>query len=192
MYAAAQHSGFVEGENPAAGAAIAKTRIKRAWGQRDFIGLSLDFDIQNSHHLLPIAFPGTARARALEMNDPPGLLDAHLGDCGCPSGADEQQQEACEPKQRVGYGRTQRGNHINRPDGVKSPADRPEELASEALDFQSKARPGEQGEDNHEILSHDIGLSESADFELLQDWQFEFASYECLIKRTFIMNAFYS
>jgi hypothetical protein len=147
VFAAAQHSGFVEGENPVAGAVIEKTRIKRAWGQRDFIGLSLDFDIQNGHHLLPIAFPGTVNARALEMNGPP-VLDAHLGDRGCPSGADEQQQEACEPKQRVGYGRTQHGNHINRPDGVKSPADRPEDLASEALDFQGKDRRYEQGEGN--------------------------------------------
>jgi len=145
VFAAAQHSGFVEGENPVAGAVIAKTRIKRAWGQRNFIGLSLDFDIQNGHHLLPIAFPGTVSARALEMNGLP-VLDAHLGDRGCPSGADEQQQEAREPKQRVGYGRTPHGNHIHRPDGAKSPADRPEELASEAMDFHGKARPDEQGE----------------------------------------------
>jgi len=176
VFATVQPSRIIEGVNPAVGAVVSKTRVKGAGSQKDFLDLRLEFDIQNGGLLLPVAFPGLVSARVLEMDGPSGFLDTHLDDRGCPSGADEQHQEAGDPKQRVGPDRTYHGNSNHRPDGVNGPVEYLADGASAAPHNQGNGRPSEQGKGDGEILNHDVDPSESDNFTDFSDWQFEFVS----------------
>ena len=152
-----QSSRIVKGINPAVGAVIAvKARVKGTWCQLDVLDLRVEFDVVNICFLLPMAFSRLVSAGALEMDGPSGFLDTHPGECGSPSGGDNQQQEANKPKQRIGPNRIQHGNPAHRPNGVNRPAEHQPDGAPSPPDQQGDGRPCKQGKNDGKFLNYNV------------------------------------